>query len=215
MKTVGILGSGAPAKALAIGFLKHGYDVMIGSREPSKFEEWISKDGDGIKTGTVEQTARFGSLIVLVVKGVAAQDALKLAGAQNLAGKTIIDVTNPIDTSRPPVNGVLPYFTNLDESLMETLQKQVPEANFVKAFNSIGGHLMVNPSFKDGKPTMFICGNNEDAKETVKTILDLFGFETEDCGKVEAARAIEPLCMLWCIPGFLNNQWVQAFKLLR
>ena len=123
-------------------------------------------------------------------------------------------MTNP-SAEAPPVEGVLRFFTSLDESLMERLQREFGDARFVKAFNSVGSASMVNPQFKGGKPTMFICGNDEPAKKIVTGILDQFGFETEDMGKAEAARAIEPLCILWCIPGFLRNDWVHAFKLLR
>jgi predicted dinucleotide-binding enzyme len=98
---------------------------------------------------------------------------------------------------------------------MERLQRQVPDARFVKAFSCIGNALMVNPDFKGTKPTMFICGNDAAAKSDVSRVLDQFGFETADMGKVESARAIEPLCMLWCVPGFLENSWTHAFKLLR
>jgi len=73
----------------------------------------------------------------------------------------------------------------------------------------------MNPHFDDGKPTMFICGNNEAAKKQVSAILDQLGWETADMGGVEAARAIEPLCILWCFPGFLHNEWTHAFKLLK
>jgi predicted dinucleotide-binding enzyme len=109
---------------------------------------------------------------------------------------------------------VLQFFTGHDDSLMEQLQKLAPETNFVKAFNSVGNALMVNPQF-ESKPTMFICGNNDKAKQEAAKILDLFGWEVEDMGKAEAARAIEPLCILWCIPGFRENRWTHAFKLLK
>jgi predicted dinucleotide-binding enzyme len=125
----------------------------------------------------------------------------------------LVDTTNPI-ADAPPSNGVLKFFTNLDESLMERLQREFGNVRFVKAFNSVGHACMVNPRFKGGKPTMFICGNDEPAKKIVHGILDQFGWETADMGKAEAARAIEPLCMLWCIPGFLRNDWVHAFQLL-
>jgi predicted dinucleotide-binding enzyme len=98
---------------------------------------------------------------------------------------------------------------------MEDLQDKVPSAHFVKAFNSVGNRAMVNPTFAGGKPSMFIAGNNDDAKKKVAEILDQFGWEVEDMGKAEAARAIEPLCILWCIPGFLRNEWSHAFKVLR
>ena len=128
--------------------------------------------------------------------------------------KTIIDATNPIEEV-PPVNGVLKFFTDQNYSLMEQLQSNYPESNFVKAFSCVGNSSMVNPDFGGQKPTMFIAGNNDDSKNVVKKILDTFGWEVEDMGKAEAARAIEPLCILWCIPGFLQNRWTHAFKLLK
>jgi predicted dinucleotide-binding enzyme len=209
---VGVLGSGDVAKVLAAGFLKHGHEVMIGSRTPAKLAEWGKQNPKG-GIGTFADAARFGELLVLAVKGTAATDALRAAGAPNLAGKTVMDATNPI-ADAPPSNGVLKFFTDLDESLMERLQREFAGARFVKAFSSVGNACMVNPQFKGGKPTMFICGNDEAAKKTVGAIVDQFGWEMADMGKAEAARAIEPLCMLWCIPGFLRNDWVHAFKLL-
>ena len=210
---VGILGSGVVGQALGGGFLKHGHEVMLGTREASKVADWVGRN-PGAQVGSFAEAAQFGELVVLAVKGTVAADALRLAGAENLAGKTIIDATNPI-ADAPPVNGVLPFFTTFDDSLMESLQRELPNARFVKAFNSVGSALMVNPQLENGPPTMFICGNDEAAKQTVSKILDQFGWETEDMGKIEAARAIEPLCILWCIPGFLQNDWVHAFKLLR
>ena len=210
---VGILGSGDVAKALAGGFIKHGHEVMMGTRDPAKLAGWKAKNPN-CNVGTFADAARFGELAVLAVKGTVATEALQAAAAANLKGKTVIDATNPL-ADAPPVNGVLRFFTNLDESLMERLQKAFPDVRLVKAFNSVGNARMVNPEYAAGKPTMFICGNDEAAKQTVSGILDQFGWETEDMGKVEAARAIEPLCMLWCIPGFLRNQWTHAFKLLK
>jgi len=210
---VGILGSGAVAKALAAGFMEHGHVVMLGTRNPAKLEDWDWKNRGGL-VGSFADAAQYGEALVLAVKGDAAADALRAAGMTDLAGKTIIDTTNPI-ADAPPVNGVLRFFTSLEESLMERLQREFPEASFVKAFNSVGNTAMVNPKFKGGKPTMFICGNDEAAKGAVTRFLDQFGWEVADMGKAEAARAIEPLCMLWCIPGFLRQDWSHAFKLLR
>lgn len=209
---VGVLGSGDVAKTLACGFIKHGHQVKLGTRSLAKLAEWASTNRS-VALGTFAEAAQFGELIVLAVKGTAARDALELAGKSSVTGKPVIDATNPI-ADAPPVNGVLKFFTNLDESLMERLQNAFPAAHFVKAFSSVGNACMVNPRFQGGRPTMFICGNNEAAKATVRGILDQFGWETADMGKAEAARAIEPLCMLWCIPGFLRNDWVHAFKLL-
>jgi predicted dinucleotide-binding enzyme len=209
----GVIGSGDVAKALASGFLKHGHDTMMGTREPAKLGEWAKSHPKG-QVGTFAEAARFGEVVVLAVKGTAAVEALRGADAANLKDKPVIDATNPI-ADAPPVNGVLKFFTNLDESLLERLQREFPGARLVKAFNSVGSAFMVDPEFKTGRPTMFICGNDDGAKRTVTGILEQFGWETADMGKAEAARAIEPLCMLWCIPGFLRNDWAHAFKLLR
>ncbi|EMF81047.1 NADP oxidoreductase coenzyme F420-dependent [Leptospira weilii serovar Topaz str. LT2116] len=213
-KKIGILGSGVVGQTLANGFLKYGAEVKIGTRDSEKLKDWLSKAGTSASIGSFEDAANFGEILVLAAKGNAASEVLKLAGIDSLNGKTIIDTTNPIGEESPQ-NGVLEFFTTYNESLMEQFQKQVPKANFVKCFNSVGNGLMVNPHLKDGKPSMFICGNDESAKKQVKEILNLFGWEIEDMGKMEAARAIEPLCILWCIPGFLSQSWTHAFKLLK
>jgi 8-hydroxy-5-deazaflavin:NADPH oxidoreductase len=209
---VGILGSGSVGVTLAKGFMKHGREVMIGTNTPSKTAELAKSTG--ASAGSFEDAARFGEILVLAVKGVAAEEALKKAGITHLNGKTIIDATNPI-ADAPPVNGVIKFFTGPNDSLMERLQRLVPGANFVKAFSCVGNASMVNPDFGKQKPAMFICGNSEAAKTEVKGILSKFGFEVEDMGKVEGARAIEPLAMLWCIPGMLENRWSHAFALLK
>jgi len=209
---VGILGSGVVGQVLGAGFLKHGHNVVMGTRSPDKLAEWAAKNPQG-RVASFAEAAQHGELVVLAVKGVAAADALREAGAAHLAGKPVMDATNPI-IEQPPVNGVLSFFTGINDSSMERLQREFTEAKFVKAFSCVGNAWMVNPQFKGGKPTMFICGNDEAAKRVVTGILDQFGWETADMGKVEAARAIEPLCMLWCIPGFLRNEWHHAFKLL-
>ena len=215
MKKIGNFGSGIVAKTLAGGFIKNGYKVCLGTGHPEKLADWKAAQGDNASVGSFADTARFGDLLVLAVKGGAAIEVLESAGKDNLAGKTVIDTCNPIEAA-PPVNGVLKYFTSINLSLMEQIQNAFPNVNFVKAFNSIGAPLMVNPDFGDTKPTMFICGNNPGAKKEVAEINNLFGFDTEDMGHAEAARAIEPLCMLWCITGLTTNVWNgHAFKLLR
>jgi 8-hydroxy-5-deazaflavin:NADPH oxidoreductase len=210
---VGVLGSGDVAKTLAGGFIKHGHVVKVGSRNPAKVAYWAEQNS-GSSVGTFAETAEFGELVVLAVKGDAAAEALTLAGKNNLVGKTVIDACNPIEDA-PPDKGVLRFFTDINQSLMETLQIQFSEAHFVKAFNSVGFPCMVNPEFSGGRPTMFICGNDEAAKKQVTQINEQFGWETADMGSMEAARAIEPLCMLWCIPGFTRDDWAHAFKLLK
>lgn len=213
MKKIGILGSGIVGQTLAGGFLKHGFQVMIGTGNPTKLNEWKNTAGSNAGIGTMQEAAAFGDMVVLACKGTAAEDVVRSVATQ-AHGKTIIDATNPI-ADAPPVNGVLSFFTTQQTSLMEMLQSVAPGLRFVKAFNSVGNAFMVNPNFPDGKPTMFICGNDADAKKEVTAILDQFGWETEDMGMAEAARPIESLCMLWCIPGFLRNQWTHAFKLMK
>jgi predicted dinucleotide-binding enzyme len=213
MKTIAVLGSGKVGEVLSNGFLKLGHPVVRGSRDPAKLADWRAGAGAAASVGTFAEAAREGGIVVLAVKGDAAESVLDLCGADLLAGKTVIDTTNPI-AAQPPVNGVLSYFTTLQDSLMERLQRRVPAAHFVKAFSCVGNALMVDPKLPGGPPTMFICGNRAEAKAEVKAILDRFGWETRDLGAVEAARAIEPLCILWCIPGFLENRWSHALKLL-
>ncbi len=212
---IGILGSGEVGTTLGNGFLSEGHEVMLGTRNPSKDEvvKWKEENPKG-KTGTFAETAAFGELLVMAVGGEVAEQMIKQAGPDNFKGKVVIDAMNPI-AHKPPVNGVLSFFTNHDTSLLEQLQKLLPEAKLVKAFNSVGSSLMYKPKLKGGTPTMFICGNDEGARKTVTDILTAFGWETEDLGKAEAARGIEPLCILWCIPGFLRNDWVHAYKVLK
>jgi len=212
---IGILGSGIVGRVLASAFLSEGHEVMLGTRNTSKEEviKWKNDHATG-KTGKFSEAAAFGDILVLAVEGDVFKEVITQAGIENLNNKIVIDTTNPI-AKEPPANGVLKFFTNINESLMEQIQQLVPEAHLVKAFNSAGNAFMYKPDFGGIKPSMFICGNNEEAKKTVTEILDVFGWETEDMGKAEAARAIEPLCILWCIPGFIRNQWNHAFKLLK
>lgn len=212
---IGIIGSAQVGQALSKAFLSEGYEVMLGTRNTEKPEVLKFKSENlSVEIGNFGQTAKFGEMLVLATGGTITEEAIKLAGVSNFSGKVVIDTTNPI-AKEPPVNGVLKYFTTPDDSLMERIQKWLPDAKLVKAFNSVGNALMYRPGFKGGPPTMFICGNDEEAKKKVSAILRSFGWEAEDMGKVEAARAIEPLCILWCIPGFVRNQWTHAFKLLK
>jgi hypothetical protein len=208
-----VLGSGVVGQVLADGLLQRGYDVMRGSREPQKLAEWKAGAGPKAQIGTFVDAARFGDVVILAVKGTAAEAALGQCGAA-LDGKTVIDATNPI-ADAAPVNGVLQFFTGPNESLMERLQRLTPKAHLVKAFSCVGNAFMIDPAFPGGKPTMFVCGDDAAAKGEVKAILDQLGWEMADMGAVEAARAIEPLCMLWCIPGLREGRWSHAFKLLR
>jgi predicted dinucleotide-binding enzyme len=211
---IGILGSGSVGKVLGSGFLKHGRQVMLGTRDPLKPEvqKWVAENPTG-SAGTFEQAARFGELVVLATLGRAAEEAIRLAGPSHFDGKTVMDTTNPIaDTA--PVGGILNFTTGPNESLGEQIQAVLPRARVVKAFNSVGAPNMVNPSYRQGPPTMFLCGENAEAKEQVSAIIRQFGWEPFDCGGITASRALEPLCILWCLRGFQHNQWDHAFKLL-
>lgn len=213
-KKIGILGSGVVSQSLAVGFIKYGFEVMLGTRDVNKLAEWNIQNGSKANIGSFAETAQFGDILILATKGDIIVDLLKSLDKESLKNKTILDATNPIENVAPE-NGVLKFFTNYNESLMEKLQNEIPDGNFVKCFNSIGAHFMVNPNFAEGKPSMFICGNSDEAKAETKEILDIFGWETEDMGLATSARAIEPLCILWCIPGFRSNSWAHAFKMIK
>ncbi len=210
---VGVLGSGPVGQVLADGFLKHGHQVMRGSRDPGKLAAWKAAAGGKARTGTFAETARYGGAVVLAVKGTAALDAVE-ACEGGLDGKPVLDATNPI-ADAPPEDGVIRFFTGPNESLMERLQARAPRARFVKAFSCVGNALMVDPQLPGGRPTMFICGDDQGARREVAVLVQQLGWDVEDLGAAAAARAIEPLCILWCIPGFLRNDWTHALRMLR
>jgi len=210
---IGILGSGVVAQFLGSGLARHGHGVMLGSSSPRKLDDW-ARGVPGARVGSFAEAAAFGTLVILAAKGSAALTVLQAAGAEALAGKTVIDACNPI-ADQPPVDGVLAFFTGPNESLMEQLQQAVPQARLVKAFSSVGHAHFVDPQFPGGPPTMFIAGNDPGAKAEVGALLRQVGWEPADMGGAAAARAIEPLCMLWCIPGLREGRWGHAFKLLQ
>jgi predicted dinucleotide-binding enzyme len=213
---VGIIGSGAVGQALGSAFAELGSEIMLGTRDPNapKIHQWLTKTGKGAKAGTFEETAQFGEILVLCPLFRAVEDIIKLAGKDNFRGKIVIDTTNPI-ADEPPKDGVLRYVTTGRESAGELIQKWLPDAHVVKAFNSVGNALMFKPKFDEGQPTMFICGNNSDAKKKVSGILTDFGWDVMDSGSIEASNALEGLCIIWCARGFLEGQWNHAFKLLK
>lgn len=213
---IGIIGTGIVGRTLASGFLKLGHDVMLGTRNIAKEEvkKFLSENERAL-AGSFADAAKFGDTIVIAVVGRIAKDAIDMTDINDFKGKTVIDTTNPI-SQEPAEHGVLKYFTAQNDSLGEQIQRWLPEAHVVKCFNIVGNAFMTDgKQFGDTLPTMFICGNNEDAKLLVTGFLTSFNWETCDCGMIESSRAIEPLCILWCIPGFLQNQWSHAFKLLR
>lgn len=210
MARYGVIGSGDVGKVLAAGLARHGHDVRIGSRDGRKLAAWSRESG--VAEGAFAAVAAHAEVAVLAVGGTVAEEVVRaLAGP--LAGKVVVDATNPI--SGPPVKGILPFFTGPDDSLMERLQRAAPAARFVKAFSCVGHALMVDPRLPGGRPTMFIAGDDPAAKALVTALLDELGWDAEDVGGAEGARAIEPLCRLWCAPGFLRNDWMHAFRVLR
>ncbi len=208
---IGIIGSGQVAQALAKGFQKHGYPVHLGTRDPGQFAEFTARTG--IEAYASKVAAAKADQVLIAVKGTAAEEVVRSLKGE-LANKLVIDTVNPI-ADVPPKDGILVYFTDSSQSLMERLQAIAPSARFVKAFNSVGNALMVDPSFPGGKPTMFIAGSDPAAKASVASILLDFGWEVEDMGLAASARPIEALCQLWCAPGLLRNQWNHAFALLK
>jgi hypothetical protein len=213
-KKIGIIGSGVVGVALANGLQKHGFKIKIGTNNPEKHAQLAEKLNKGIGIDTFRKVAKFGDMVILAVKGTGAKEALKKAGVKNLEGKTVLDATNPI-AEAPPQNGNLIFFTKMNQSLMEILQEKAPKVNFVKCFSCVGNHLMIDPDFGGIKPTMFIAGNSDTAKNEAIALLEEIGWEAADMGKAESARGIEALCILWCVPGFIKNQWTHAFKLLK
>lgn len=210
---IGVLGTGVVGQSLGLGFARRGDEVMIGSRDPAgdRVREWAARAGDGARAGTFAQAAAFGELAVLATSWSGTENALRLAGADALAGKVVIDVTNPLDTSA----GAPRLAVGHTDSGGEQVQRWLPGARVVKAFNIITAGEMVHPDFPCGPPTMFIAGNDEEAKETVTGICTAFGWEVVDAGAIDAARLLEPLAMLWITHGIRTGQWSHAFRLLR
>jgi 8-hydroxy-5-deazaflavin:NADPH oxidoreductase len=211
---VGVLGSGEVGRRLAAGFRGRGHDVMVGSRDPGQAElrEWLSGDGAGIEAGTFAQAAEYGELLVLAVLGNAAEEAITAAGPENFSGKVVIDAMNPLDFS----GGFPPKLSIMGEdSLGERVQRALPDAKVVKAFNTIGNPYFVDPKFSEGEPTMLIAGDDEGAKRTVTDALADFGWsDTVDIGGIEGSRELEAICIAWVKIGGARGSWDHGFKLL-
>ncbi len=211
---VGVLGSGEVGRRLAAGFTSRGHEVMIGTRDPDKRElrEWLSGEGAGIEAATFAQTAAHGELLVLAVLGDAAEQAIANAGPANFSGKVVIDAMNPLDFSAgfPPKLSIAG-----EDSLGERVQRALPDAKIVKAFNTIGSQYFVDPSLSEGLPTMLIAGNDEDAKRTVGDVLADFGWpDPIDIGGIESSRELEAICIAWVKIGGRRGAWDHGFKLL-
>jgi predicted dinucleotide-binding enzyme len=208
---VGVLGSGDVGRVLAAGFASLGHDVKIGTREPAKLQQWAEAVGSRGSVGSFEEAARFGDVIVVATLGVATENVIRLAGQTNFDGKVIIDATNPLDFSAgmPPRLSV-----GHNDSLGEQIQRWLPKARVVKAFNTVGNAHMINPQFPGGPPDMFICGNDADAKKLVGQICEHFGWGVIDIGGIEGSRHLEPMCMVWVLHGAMSKSWNHAFKML-
>jgi 8-hydroxy-5-deazaflavin:NADPH oxidoreductase len=211
---VGVLGRGEVGRRLAVAFAQRGHEVMIGTRDPDTqdLQDWLSGEGSGIKAGSMADTAQFGELIVLAVLGNAAEDAIAQAGPERFAGKVVIDAMNPLDFSQGP-----PPRLSIcgNDSLGEHVQRTIPDAKVVKAFNTIGNPYFADPSFSEGKPTMFIAGNDDGAKAKVGEIIESFGWPPAvDAGGIDASRELEAMCILWVRLGLLRGSWDHGFKLL-
>lgn len=211
---VGVLGTGAVGRRLAGGFRSRGHDVMIGSRDPDKPElrDWLTAEGTDIEAGTFSEAAEHGELLVLAVLGNAAEEAIADAGPQSFSGKVVIDAMNPLDFS----GGFPPKLSIAGEdSLGEHVQRALPDAKVVKAFNTIGSPYFVDPSFSEGAPTMLIAGDDESAKRLVADALADFGWaDTVDIGGIEGSRELEAICIVWVKIGGARGAWDHGFKLL-
>jgi predicted dinucleotide-binding enzyme len=208
---VGIVGSGAVGRALGDGFIELGHEVMLGSRDPEKLEEWVAAHPVRGKAGTDAEAADFGDIVVFAVRWTGAEEASRLVGADRTAGKVLIDTTNPLARKgRTPVGLALGW----NDSAGEQVQRWFPKARVVKAFNIIGVGDFVEPDFPGGPPTMFICGDDRDAKHAVEEVLREFGWESIDLGGIEQSRYIEPLAFIWIELREAEGPG-HAFKLLR
>lgn len=207
---VGIIGSGTVAQDLGNGFIKRGDDVMLGSRSPEKLDDYARETGAA--AGTMAEAAEHGELLVLACKGTETESAIEAAGPGNLAGKVLIDVTNPLVQG----GGIPTLAYGPTDSGGEVVQRAVPGALVVKSLNIVNSGQMVDPEVPNGPPTMFVAGEDEGAKETVTGILGDFGWsDVVDLGGIEAARELESLCVLWCRVAIPTQQWQSAFRLLR
>jgi 8-hydroxy-5-deazaflavin:NADPH oxidoreductase len=210
---IGILGTGDVGRALGTGFVKHGHEVKIGSRQAGneKAETWRQETGEKASTGTFADAAAFGDVVVVSTLWTGTENALRLAGPENFKGKTVIDTINPLDFS----TGAPRLALGTTDSAGEQVQRWLPDAHVVKAFNIVGNAHMVDPQFPGGPPDMFIAGDDAGAKETVGGILKDFGWEVIDLGGIESSRYLEPMAMVWILHAFQLKKGNHAFKLLR
>jgi len=211
---IGVLGTGDVGKAIGKALVTLGHDVKMGSRSATneKAIAWAKEVGARASVGTFADAASYGEIVVVATLGVENENVLRSAGAEQFRGKVVIDTTNPLDFSggMPPTLAVAG-----NDSAGERVQRLLPDAYVVKAFNTVGHAHMFRPSFPGGPPDMFICGNRDQAKTTVAGILSDFGWGVVDIGGIESSRYLEPMCLVWVLHGARTNTWNHAFKLLR
>lgn len=215
MANIGVLGTGDVGQVLGRGFVEVlGHSVKLGARDANneKAQAWASKVGGKGSHGTFADAAKFGELIVLATSWSGTENALKMAGFDNFAGKVVIDATNPLKIEPGKMPGLALGHT---DSGGEQIQRWLPKAKVVKCFNTVGNAHMVKPSFPGGAPDMFIAGNDDGAKKTVAEICKAFGWGVVDAGGIEGARLLEPMCILWVEHGIRSKSWNHAFKLLQ
>ena len=210
---IGVLGSGDVGRVLGAGLAGLGHDVKLGSRDPGqeKLTAWSKETGPKASTGTFAEVAEFGEIVILATLWTGTKSALDLAGVKNLEGKVLIDATNPLDVSSMPPG----FLVSGQDSAGEQVQRWVPGANVVKAFNTISNQHMVKPSFPGGPPDLFICGNDDGAKASVAGLGKELGWSVVDMGGIQSARYLESLAMLWILYYFKTRNENHAFKLLK
>ena len=203
-KRVGILGSGDVAKALGRGFAAHGYDVMLGTRDPKKLDAWKKETRGKVSVGAVGQAAAHGELVVLATHGATAEAVLDAAGTKNFDGKLVLDATNPLEFSGGKVN----LLFGVTDSLGERVQRKLARAKVVKCFNTVSNLKMVDPKFAHAPMRMWICGNDAQAKRQTEVLLKELGWAGAlDVGEIEAARWLEAMVPLWMRAGLLLGTW--------
>jgi 8-hydroxy-5-deazaflavin:NADPH oxidoreductase len=210
---VGIFGTGDVGRALGRAFLTLGHEVKLGAREANnaKAVAWAKDNAPNASAGTFAEAAEFGELSVLATLGSANEAVLRAAGPERLAGKIVIDATNPL--SHGPGGPGLSVSGN--DSGGEQVQRAVPGAHVVKAFNIVGNAHMFRPDFPGGPPDMFFCGNDEGAKRRVASLLGDFGWNAVDVGRIESSRYLEAMCIVWVLYARSAGGWDHAFKMLR
>jgi len=212
-KRVGILGSGDVAKALGRGFAAHGYDVKLGTRDPTKLEAWRKETAGKVSVGTVAEAAAHGDWVVLATHGAATEAVLDAAGPRSFRGKVVLDATNPLDVSHGMPPGLL---FGINDSLGERVQRKLPDAKVVKCFNTVSSLKMAEPKFATGPLRMWICGNDEAAKRSVEALLKELGWAGAlDVGGIEAARWLEAMVPLWVRAGQALNTWEHMLQVVR